>query len=92
MRRLTKIALLMSAAWLSLTSMSTLNACSNRVNNSTAATTVVTGQNQPSAVTTGDVVMGAARTSEYVPMLKGKRVALLSNQTGKHLLLRMLQQ
>ena len=29
-----------------------------------------------------NVVVGAARTSEYLPMLKGKRVALLSNHTG----------
>ncbi|MCH5221008.1 MAG: DUF1343 domain-containing protein [Muribaculaceae bacterium] len=28
------------------------------------------------------VVVGAARTSEYVPQLKGKRVALFSNHTG----------
>ena len=28
------------------------------------------------------VVVGAARTSQYVPLLKGKRIALLSNQTG----------
>ena len=41
------------------------------------------------------VVVGAARTSEYVPLLKGKRVALLSNQTGivgsKHVLDLMLE-
>ena len=29
-----------------------------------------------------NVVVGAARPSEYLPMLKGKRVALLSNHTG----------
>ena len=28
------------------------------------------------------VVVGAERTSEYLPLLKGKRIALLSNQTG----------
>ena len=36
------------------------------------------------------VVVGAARTNQYVPLLKGKRIALLSNQTGtvgnKHVL------
>ncbi len=34
--------------------------------------------------TTGNaaVVVGAERTSEYLPLLKGKRIALLSNQTG----------
>lgn len=30
----------------------------------------------------GEVTVGAARTSEYLPLLKGKRVALLSNHTG----------
>lgn len=38
----------------------------------------------------GDVIVGAARTNLYLPGLKGKRVALLSNQTGtvgdKHVL------
>lgn len=38
----------------------------------------------------GEVVVGAARTNLYLPGLKGKRVALLSNQTGmvgdKHVL------
>lgn len=29
------------------------------------------------------VTLGAARTSEYIPELKGKRVALFSNHTGK---------
>lgn len=29
-----------------------------------------------------EVVMGAARTAAYVPLLKGKRIALLSNMTG----------
>ncbi|MBQ4005778.1 MAG: DUF1343 domain-containing protein, partial [Muribaculaceae bacterium] len=28
------------------------------------------------------VIVGAARTSFYVPLLQGKRIALLSNQTG----------
>lgn len=44
---------------------------------------------------TSQVVVGAARTSEYVPLLKGKRIALLSNQTGivgdKHVLDIMLE-
>ena len=42
-----------------------------------------------------EVVMGAARTDTYVPMLKGKRIALLSNMTGmvgnKHTLDIMLE-
>ncbi|MDO4511332.1 MAG: DUF1343 domain-containing protein [Bacteroidales bacterium] len=29
-----------------------------------------------------EVVLGADRTDQYVPLLKGKRIALLSNQTG----------
>ena len=29
-----------------------------------------------------EVIIGAARTSEYLPILKGKRVALFSNQSG----------
>ena len=44
---------------------------------------------------TGDVVVGAARTDCYVPALKGKRIALLSNNTGmvgdKHTLDIMLE-
>ena len=42
-----------------------------------------------------EVVMGAARTAAYVPLLKGKRIALLSNMTGmvgkKHTLDIMLE-
>ena len=41
------------------------------------------------------VITGAARTDQYVPLLKGKRIALLSNQTGmvgdKHVLDVMLE-
>ena len=29
-----------------------------------------------------EVVPGAARTDTYVPLLKGKRIAILSNMTG----------
>ena len=88
---------MMMALWLSLTSMTTLNACSGRLNQTTTGKTVSSDQ-QPAATvqTSGEVVMGAARTSEYVPLLKGKRVALLSNQTGmvgdKHTLDLMLEQ
>ena len=42
------------------------------------------------------VVVGAARTDVYVPLLKGKRIALMSNQTGmvgdRHVLDVMLDQ
>ena len=82
MKRKTSISILMMAVWLSLTSMTTLNACSHQVNKSAAKTTVDAQQPAATAVTGGEVVMGAARTSEYVPLLKNKRVALLSNQTG----------
>ena len=29
-----------------------------------------------------EIVVGAARTADYLPLLSGKRVALLSNHTG----------
>ena len=95
---MTKNYLLMLVAWVSLTSMTTLNACSNRVSQpSMSSNSSTTVQQQQSSVTVadGEVVVGAACTSEYVPMLKGKRVALLSNQTGmvgdKHTLDLMLE-
>ena len=92
----TKVFLLMTVMWLLLTSLTTLNSCHN--NAGTAAT--ATAQQQTAEATTADtaqaeVVMGAARIDEYAPMLKGKRVALLSNQTGmvgdKHTLDLMLE-
>ncbi len=47
------------------------------------------------ATAAAEVTVGAARTTEYVPRLKGKRVALLSNHTGmvgdKHTLDLMLE-
>lgn len=47
------------------------------------------------ALSAQDVVVGAARLDYYVPMLKGKKVALLSNHTGmvgdKHTLDLMLE-
>ena len=79
--KVTKISLLLAVAWLSLTSLTTLNAC-----HSTANTTASTANKQQTAQSVekanAEVVMGAARTSEYVPLLKGKRVALLSNHSG----------
>jgi uncharacterized protein YbbC (DUF1343 family) len=49
----------------------------------------------PCVMTAQGVVVGAAKTSEYVPLLKGKRVALFSNHTGmvgnKHTLDIMLE-
>ena len=88
----TKISLLLAVTWLSLTSLTTLNAC-----HSTTSTTTPDQQQTAQTVdkTRAEVVLGAARTSEYVPLLKGKRVALLSNQTGmvgdKHTLDLMLE-
>jgi len=81
---MTKYYLLMIVVWWSLTSMTTLNACSSRINKTAVNTTTAIEQKNSAAttVTSGEVIMGAARTSEYVPLLKGKRVALLSNQTG----------
>ena len=97
MRMRTKNFLLILAAWLSLTSMTTLNACSTGVNKTVAADVSRTDAQNTAAATvaSGEVVLGAARTGEYVPLLKGKRVALLSNQTGmvgdKHTLDLMLE-
>ena len=90
-----KFYILLMVAWLSLTSMTTLQACNSNSHNTAA--TVSTNQ-QPEAPTVSEeaVIVGAARTSEYVPLLKGKRVALLSNQTGmvgdKHTLDVMVEQ
>ena len=91
----TRTYLLMLAAWMSLTSMTTCNG--TNVNTTGAASTAETAD-QTTADTpkaNGEVVMGAARTDQYVPLLKGKRVALLSNQTGmvgdKHTLDLMLE-
>ena len=97
MKTKTRITLLMLVVWLSLSSMTTLNACSNRVNVPAAQGPAEVSDAQQPAATVGDgeVVLGAARTGEYVPLLKGKRVALLSNQTGmvgdKHTLDLMLE-
>ena len=95
MKKLTKISFLLALTWLSLTSMTTLNACNSQVNKAVTKGTAVTQQSAAAAPSGGEVVMGAARTSEYVPLLKGKRVALLSNQTGmvgdKHTLDLMLE-
>ena len=96
MKKLTKISLLLALVWLSLTSMTTLNACSSQVGKTAVKTAADAGQQSTTvAEPSGEVVMGAARTSEYVPLLKGKRVALLSNQTGmvgdKHTLDLMLE-
>ncbi len=47
------------------------------------------------ALSAQDVTVGAARTEKYIPLLKGKRIALLSNHTGmvgdKHTLDLMLE-
>ena len=81
MKKLTKVSFLMLVMWLSMTSMTTLQACNSTAHNTA---TTVTANSQPEATTISEkaVVVGAARTDEYVPLLKGKRVALMSNQTG----------
>lgn len=94
---LTKISplVVLVAMWLSLTSMTALNACTTS-KSSVSNTAATQPASEPAAtVSNGEIVLGAARTSEYVPLLKGKRVALLSNQTGmvgdKHTLDLMLE-
>ena len=84
---------LLLLAWLLLSSM-TMKACDTKIS-SQSTDKADTEQQAANAVPSGEVVLGAARTSEYVPLLKGKRVALLSNQTGmvgdKHTLDLMLE-
>ena len=79
--------------WLLLSSM-TMKACDTKIS-SQSTDKADTEQQAATAVPSGEVVLGAARTSEYVPLLKGKRVALFSNQTGmvgdKHTLDPMLE-
>ena len=93
--KITKISLLMMLMWLSLTSMTTLNSCAANKRHVGSTTTDQPVTNPQGAPAGGDVVLGAARTDQYVPLLKGKRVALLSNQTGmvgdKHTLDLMLE-
>ena len=93
-----KFYLLTLVAWLSLTSMTTLNSCSTSANRTVVADASLNNAQKPEAASVAngrEVVLGAARTGEYVPLLKGKRVALLSNQTGmvgdKHTLDLMLE-
>ena len=62
----------------------------NSANNNTAKESAVAAEDS-----LPEVVVGGARTDIYVPLLKGKRLALLSNQTGivgdKHVLDIMLE-
>ncbi len=94
---LTKISpvVILVAMWLSLTSMTALNACTTSKSSTNHTTTTQAASEPSGSANGGEVVLGAARTSEYVPLLKGKRVALLSNQTGmvgdKHTLDLMLE-
>ena len=86
---------MMVAVWLSLTSMTALNACTTGKTIGSGNITTQASNEAKGTVINGEVVLGAARTSVYVPLLKGKRVALLSNQTGmvgdKHTLDLMLE-
>lgn len=79
MKEMTRIYVLMLAAMLSLTSMTTLKACGGNTGKTTAPATEVGQQTNGDDATGGELVLGAARTDAYVPLLKGKRVALLSN-------------
>jgi len=88
-RRIFQVVALMVVMCLGLTSMASLNACKGGA---------VTSDNKGDTVTTAQVlpvVVGAERPDVYVPLLQGKRVALLSNQTGmvgdKHTLDVMLE-
>ena len=95
MKRMTKIYLLVLVVWLSLTSMTTLKTCDGKNGKAMLPTKEASQQAKNEDVASGEVVLGAARTGEYVPLLTGKRVALLSNQTGmvgdKHTLDLMLE-
>ena len=94
---LTKISpvVILVAMWLSLTSMTALNACTTSKSSTNHTTTTQAASEPSGSANGGEVVLGAARTDQYVPLLKGKRVALLSNQTGmvgdKHTLDLMLE-
>jgi len=77
---------LCSAVVLLLAAMAAGNAASCRdaarhVSTQDAARHVST-QNAMRHVSTCGVIVGAERTAEYYPMLKGKRVAVMSNNTG----------
>ena len=97
MMNLTKISpvVILVAMWLSLTSMTALNACTTSKSSTNHTTTTQAASEPSGSANGGEVVLGAARTDQYVPLLKGKRVALLSNQTGmvgdKHTLDLMLE-
>lgn len=73
--------------------MVALSACS--ANKATAPASKVPAAQTAQDTASTEVVVGAARTEAYVPMLRGKRLALLSNQTGivagKHVLDIMLE-
>ena len=92
MANLTKTQLFLLVAWLSLTSMACNKATTTAV---TTQSKIEQQQQSAPAVTSGEVVMGAAQIKKYVPLLEGKRVALMSNQTGmvgdKHTLDLMLE-
>ncbi len=59
-------------------------ACTTRATQSSTNASPKTSATTNSATikTEAPVIVGAARTDLYVPLLKGKRIALLSNQTG----------
>ena len=78
---------------MALVAMVTMGTSCSTAKNQTTAN--VANRNNAVAANDNKVIVGAARTNLYVKQLKGKRVALLSNQTGmvgdKHTLDIMLE-
>lgn len=68
-------ALAVAATACTCTARNTQQMPPNAQKTTSTATTQVAQDESP-------VVVGAARTERYVPLLQGKRIALLSNQTG----------
>ena len=87
----------MMAGSLAIAMALTACACTTRATQSSTNASPKTSATANSATvkTRAPVIVGAARTDQYVSLLKGKRIALLSNQTGmvgdKHVLDVMLE-
>ncbi len=73
--RLAVAVLAVAATACACTARNTQQMPPNAPKTTSTATTQVAQDESP-------VVVGAARTERYVPLLQGKRIALLSNQTG----------
>lgn len=57
-------------------------ACSSKASTGQESNTTDTDTTDSTTTTQLEVVVGAARTEQYVPLLTGKRIALMSNHTG----------